>query len=488
MYLAMNAKDLYLKGTEAFSSCDYEGALGFFLPILDFNNEDENLLLRISQCYQELARYNEAIDFLEKLLNINMKKSNLRRAIAVCKRILSIDPDDTEVILKLAHIFRSLRQYGEASNYYKIVARHYEYAGFMDKAIEVLQIIKDMGYEGIEDVLEMVRREYKRGERDKVNKSIESIICELKKGGENRLLESALNLALSNFAENYDYALELAQIYFKTGRLYRSLHMCVWALRVNPESLHVLELAIKILFSLGNQNLASRLSNAVQQDWPGLNVDDKSSLEDIKKITQIILKYDKTKLKVHEKLVNSQTLGVSDSVVLDYLSSRDFEGIDNEKIEHEILIQEMEQKINESAEDKTLIVDTKKQYRMNPDVFEILREAEILMSEGLYEKASQKILDLLEKDPGNRQGRLLLDKVLKLSGGVSTVDVLSGIKVVDKTTDDMIKDLDSYLTNKDSVNSDSSRYTTGSTPCSVITQCLFLSSSNSKNNILPLLN
>jgi len=260
----MNSKDIYIKGTEAFASCDYEQALGLFLSILDKNPYDDNLILRISQCYQEMARYNEAVEFLERLLDINMNKGNLKRSIAVCKRILSIDPDDTEVILKLANIFRKLKQYGEASNYYKIVAQHYEYAGFMDKAIEVLQIVKDMGYEGIEDILEMVKKEYKRGAKDKVNQSIDSIISDLREGQEHALLDVALNLALSNSPENLNYTYELAEIYFKTGRLFYCLHLCLWGLRIEPASVRIITLLIKTLWSLGYRGLADRVCKLVE--------------------------------------------------------------------------------------------------------------------------------------------------------------------------------------------------------------------------------
>ncbi|MCX6113226.1 MAG: tetratricopeptide repeat protein, partial [Proteobacteria bacterium] len=210
---------VYLKGNEAFAACNYEQALSCFLSILDVSLNDENLLLKISQCYQELAIYDEAIEFLEKFLTLSIEKGNYKKAIAICKRILSIDPDDTEVILKLANIFRKLKQYGEASYYYKIVAQHYEYAGFMDKAIEILQIIKELGQEGVEDLLEIVKKEYKRGAKSKVDQNIDSIISELKSGSEYNLLDVALNLALTNSSENMSYINDLTGLYFKTGRL-----------------------------------------------------------------------------------------------------------------------------------------------------------------------------------------------------------------------------------------------------------------------------
>lgn len=443
----MESKQIYLKGTEAFASCDYEQALSLFLSILDSNPYDDNLILRISQCYQEMARYNEAIEFLERLLDINMNKGNLKRAIAVCKRILSIDPDDTEVILKLANIFRRLKQYGEASNYYKIVAQHYEYAGFLDKAIEVLQIIKDIGYEGIEDILEMVKKEYKRGAKDKVNQSIDSIISDLKQGNEYVLLDVALNLALSNSPEHLDYTLELAEMYFKSGKLFYCLHLCLWALRIEPGSSRSISLLIKTLWALGYRDSADRICKTISNgEWPSF--EDNKAIDEIKRMHSIIIGYELNKLKIQEKILNDDRFPV-DSEVLSYLSSYDVENVDHKKIEHELLMKDIEDRLQDATNEKTSIIDFKKQYRVSPEVFNTLREAEILVSEGLYDKALQSLLKLLEHDPGNKQGRELLDKVIKLSDGLSSIDMLARVQFLDRTTDDMIGELETYLKHKD---------------------------------------
>jgi tetratricopeptide (TPR) repeat protein len=443
----MESKQIYIKGTEAFASCDYEQALSLFLSILDSNPYDDNLILRISQCYQEMARYNEAIEFLERLLDINMNKGNLKRAIAVCKRILSIDPDDTEVILKLANIFRRLKQYGEASNYYKIVAQHYEYAGFLDKAIEVLQIIKDIGYEGIEDILEMVKKEYKRGAKDKVNQSIDSIISDLKQGNEYVLLDVALNLALSNSPEHLDYTVELAEMYFKSGKLFYCMHLSLWALRIEPGSSPAIKLLVKTLWALGYRELADRVCNAIiNGEWPYF--EDKKAVDEIKRMHSIIMGYELNRLKVHEKILKDDRLSV-DSEALAYLSSYDVENIDHKKIEHELLMKDIEDRLQDATDEKTSIIDIKKQYRVSPEVFNTLREAEILVSEGLYDKALQSLLKLLEHDPGNKQGRELLDKVVKMSDGLSSVDMLARVQLLDRITDDMIGELETYLKHKD---------------------------------------
>lgn len=447
----MDARSVYLKGNEAFAACNYEQALSYFLSILDTNLNDENLLLKISQCYQELSKYDEAIEFLETLLNISSQKGNYKKAIAICKRILSIDPDDTEVILKLANIFRKLKQYGEASYYYKIVAQHYEYAGFMDKAIEILQIIKELGHDGVEDLLEIVKKEYRRGAKNKVDQNIDSIITELKNGSEYPLLDVALNLALTNSPENKAYIYELASLYFKTGRLILCLHLCTWGIRLSSSESPIFVLLLKTLWALGYDDTTKKLCESVLNgEWI---LDDKDSKITIKKIHSAIIEFQKERTRV-EDIKNELSIKEKLEKELSYLSKQEFTKVNNADIEHNLAMEEYEQKLQKAGDQKTTIIDIKKKTNLPSGVMEIIRESESLISDGLYDKASQKLFGLLEEDPGNPEIRTLLSKALKLSNDMDSFQEKPRADQSGKTTDEMISALEKYLDTKGTVSDD----------------------------------
>lgn len=447
----MDARSVYLKGNEAFAACNYEQALSYFLSILDTNLNDENLLLKISQCYQELSKYDEAIEFLETLLNISSQKGNYKKAIAICKRILSIDPDDTEVILKLANIFRKLKQYGEASYYYKIVAQHYEYAGFMDKAIEILQIIKELGQDGVEDLLEIVKKEYRRGAKNKVDQNIDSIITELKNGSEYPLLDVALNLALTNSPENKSYIYDLAILYFKTGRLISCLHLCTWGVRLSPSESPIFILLLKTLWALGYDDTTKKLCESVLNgEW---TLDDKNSKITIKKIHSAIVEFQKERTRV-EELKNEQSIKEKLDEELSYLRKQEFTKVNNTDIEHKLAMEEYEQKLQKAGDQKTTIIDTKKKTNLPSGVMEIIRESESLISDGLYDKAGQKLFGLLEEDPGNPEIRALLSKALKLSNDMDSFQEKPKTDQSGKTTDELIFALEKYLDTKGTISDD----------------------------------
>jgi tetratricopeptide (TPR) repeat protein len=438
----MDVRGIYLRGNEAFSAGNYPEALQLFLSILGRDNEDENLLLKISQCYQELDKYDEAIEFLEKLLQLNIERGNYKKGIAVCKRILTIDPEDTEVIVKLANIFRKLSQYGEASYYYRIAAQHYEYAGFMDKAIEMLQIVKELGQEGVEDLLEIIKNEYKRGAKTKASRNIEQIIKDLKDGSEYGLLDVALNLALSNTPDAFLYVEDLSGLYFRTGRLVDCIKLCLWGLSLKPSSATMFYMIAKSLWALGHDDLARTLCEAISRGE--ITIDNE---EYISRVDHILR---------HMKSMEKNTLSIMDSdnkdedvqmESLSYLEREQFTNIMHEQLEKKVLREELDQKLKEATEDKTQVIDLKRKSKFSPKVLDGLRESEILMSEGFYDKAAVKLFSLLKEEPGNEDIKSMLNRAMKLSDDIGPTVLPPNIKQDKRTIEEISSSLEDYLSN-----------------------------------------
>lgn len=435
----MDVRGIYIKGNEAFAAGNYGEALHLFMSILDNKNDDESLILKISQCYQETGSYDEAIEFLEKLLLLDIEKGDFKKAIAVCKRILSIDPDDTEVIVKLANIFRKIGQYGEASYYYRIAAQHYEYAGFMDKAIEMLQIVRELGQEGVEDLLDIIKNEYKRGARTKASRNIEQIIKELKEGKEHGLLDVALNLALSNTPDAFFYVDALSELYFKTGRLKSCSRLCIWGIHLKPASAVMYYRLCKSLWALGLDDISKRLMEALSRG--DISIDDKDHIDRFNKMLDHMKEMERSRVlnmsDMEEDLPGQSTPS--------YLEREQFTNVSHTQLQQKILREEFEEKLKEATEDRTQIIDVKRKSKFSPKVLDGLREAEILMSEGFYDKASMKLFALLEEEPGNDDIKNLLNKALKLSDSMGPAVVPPNYRQDKRTIEEISVDLEKYL-------------------------------------------
>ena len=437
----MEVRGQYIKGNEAFATGNYGEALHLFLSLMENYSEDEGLILKISQCCQESGNYDEAIEFLEKLLRIDIEKGDFKKAVAVCKRILSIDPEDTEVIVKLANVYRKIGQYGEASYYYRIAAQHYEYAGFMDKAIEMLQIVKELGQEGVEDLLEIIKNEYKRGARTKASRNIEQIIKELKEGGEYGLLDVALNLALSNTTDAFFYVDELSDLYFKTGRLKACSRLCLWGIHLKPASGSMYYRLAKSFWALGLEETSKKVMETIVRGE--ISIDDQDYIARFTKMLEDMNRFEK------ERNLSSGDYKEEDAESykseLSYLERENFTSVSHAKIEQQELQNEFNKKLQESTEDRTQVIDLKRKSKFSPEALDGLREAEILMSEGFYDKAGVKLFSLLEEDPGNEDIKTMLNKAIKLSDSMDHVPVNTNYKDDKRTIDEISLELERYV-------------------------------------------
>jgi len=142
---------------------------------------------------------------------------------------------------------------------------------------------------------------------------------------------------------------------------------------------------------------------------------------------------------------------------MSYLKSSEFTHVSHDDIKRKLMMEELEQKIEEAQSDKTSIIDLRRKNKFPPRMLEGLKEAEILVSEGMYDKAGLRLFGLLEEYPGNEDIKEALNRVLKLSSVADSMPVYSGAELEKeaRTSDEMISDLERYLDQEDvSVSSD----------------------------------
>ncbi|MEI6080049.1 MAG: tetratricopeptide repeat protein [bacterium] len=160
-----------------------------------------------------------------------------------------------------------------------------------------------------------------------------------------------------------------------------------------------------------------------------------------------MLKFEREKVKIEEQKFDQAVKEDLDKE-LGYLEKKDFTQVNHGAIEHDLMMKEFEARIDDSSEQKTMIIDSKKKTKLSSKALDGFKEAEILMSEGLYDKASQKLFKLLEDEPGNPEIKALMEKVIKLSNNMDSIQSTNQHDTIDMTTDEMIHDLEKYLDSK----------------------------------------
>lgn len=257
----MNYKN-YEKANIAFANNDYKKALAYYLTV-NFdskNTEYEILKLRLAESYAKLNLNEDAIRVLKDLLAYYLANTNLNKSIAICKKILKIDPDDVEVIQTMGMLLSRIGQIKESIKYYKALALNYEYVGSIEKAIESINILQKLGQHDADKVLDKLIARYKKNVEKQLLSKINGIIKELRKAGETDLLSVALSFKLSASQDiDDDTLIELINLYFYSGNIERALILSLLGIDKNKKEKTYYRFLLKALLAVGDKDSALQL-------------------------------------------------------------------------------------------------------------------------------------------------------------------------------------------------------------------------------------
>ena len=140
--------DLYLKkreqqkAVEAFEKAAniyredgfYPKAIALFKKILNIAPEEVSALIALAQLNAERGFTNQAVNELEMVAGIFIKRNNLKKALEVFERILRLTPQDTGIKIKIAELAQQAGMTAKACQGYGAVASDHLEKGEFDQA------------------------------------------------------------------------------------------------------------------------------------------------------------------------------------------------------------------------------------------------------------------------------------------------------------------------------------------------------------------
>ena len=119
-------------------------AIASYKAILKIDDKDEKIHNALGDLFMRKKMKGEAIKEYLWVANYYEKDGFHLRAIAICQKILNIDPQLTEVRLKMADLYSQQRLPAEAKTQYLQVADYYDKKGKVEQALEVFGKIADL--------------------------------------------------------------------------------------------------------------------------------------------------------------------------------------------------------------------------------------------------------------------------------------------------------------------------------------------------------
>ncbi|HEY4182723.1 MAG TPA: tetratricopeptide repeat protein [Kofleriaceae bacterium] len=120
-----------------------------YLRIVSEDPKDVRVWLKIGDLYAKKGAKQDAIETYLKVARFYAEQGFFLKAVAVYKQILKLDPRLVDVILKLAELYRQLGQMSEAMQHFESVAAHFHREGNTKEALVTVKKLVDLDPENI---------------------------------------------------------------------------------------------------------------------------------------------------------------------------------------------------------------------------------------------------------------------------------------------------------------------------------------------------
>lgn len=134
-----------------------------------------NAHLKLAEVYQKKGEKQKAVGEYLLAADLFTKDQFYGRALGIYKQLCRRDPSLDQVYLKMAEIYRQKGCLADAFQQYRVLARHYEDSGELQKAREILKVMGEIDPAGRVEEAQRVHPAELRGKREELPRVKEEI-------------------------------------------------------------------------------------------------------------------------------------------------------------------------------------------------------------------------------------------------------------------------------------------------------------------------
>src|ERR671931_369556 len=230
----------------------YDKAIKEYQKVLEADPKDVRVLHKLGELYEKKNDSAQAASFFTRVADGYAGDGFSRKAIALYKKVLNLDPNLVEVNLKLAELHQQHQLMSEAMAYYQVVANQHDRAGNVRASLDTLKKMVELDPENVASrikLAELYARENMNAEA----------LPEFKRAAEHLKLHARFDDYL-RIAEristlephNVEIARELAAEYLSKGDQKRALAKLQLCFKADPRDVQTLNLLAQAFQGLGH--------------------------------------------------------------------------------------------------------------------------------------------------------------------------------------------------------------------------------------------
>ena len=132
---------LFEKAEKYLQKQRFESALETYQEIYRYQPNNEEVLLNLGDLCQRFNRTSEVLRYQAQLVDLYIKRNDVTKAVASCRKILKLAPQDVNMLMKLGALLEKTQRGSEALEAYREALTQYRAAGEGTQVLDCLQRI-----------------------------------------------------------------------------------------------------------------------------------------------------------------------------------------------------------------------------------------------------------------------------------------------------------------------------------------------------------
>ncbi len=250
---------LYEKADKYLQRQKFEAAIEMYQEILRLEPNEEEALITLGDLTLKLNRHSEALRYQIQLADYYIKRADVLKAIASCKKVLKLSPQDVVTLMKLAGLLEKNQKNPEALEIYREALAHYRRAGLSAPTRDCLARIVNLDPNNIEEHVEFADLAA-QSRQIKVAVPLLLRAAQLARSAWDEVRWEKLVMQAHALDPNDEVAtIAAAELNLKRGNNAETARLIEPILTTRPDDLDVLELACRANLGTGNFSRAKPL-------------------------------------------------------------------------------------------------------------------------------------------------------------------------------------------------------------------------------------
>jgi tetratricopeptide (TPR) repeat protein/GGDEF domain-containing protein len=259
---------LYEKADKYLQRQKFESAIETYQEILRYEPNDEEALITLGDLTIKLNRTAEALRYQGQLADHYIKKGDVPKAVAACKKVLKMSPQDVVTLIKLAGLLERNQKNAEALEAYREALAHHRKTGATAPMLDALIRIARLDPNNIDEHVELADLAIRSHQNKIAMPALRQAAQLARRAGDQVRWERLVEQAHALDPADEVASIAATELYLMRGNALEASKLIEPILAKRPDDVEVLELTCRADLGTGNYIQAQPLCWKLYQIKP----------------------------------------------------------------------------------------------------------------------------------------------------------------------------------------------------------------------------